>query len=476
MEPHLWESPTQHRSPPDCITFYKRSLRKHALIEQTQGVHMPTPSQRKSTLTLTFFACALVALPAFAESQARIVRLSDVHGQVQIDKNTGLGFENAFANLPITQGTQLRTSSSGRAEIEFEDGSSMRLAPNTSVEFSRLGLSDSGKRISQLQLREGLAYVDWLGKDDFNLNFSRESISLDHAAHFRLDATPEAADLAVFKGDVDVNGPAGKLVVEKKKTATFSAEDDDKYTVANKIVESPFDSWDKDAIGYHDQYARNNVSHSPYGYGLSDLNYYGAFSNVPGYGMMWQPFFTGVGWDPFMDGAWSFYPGYGYMFASAYPWGWMPYRYGNWMFLPGFGWMWQPGSFTTWNVVPRTAGTLPSSFRPPVAPTGIVKTVVVGKGGLVSASNAGLRMVVRNGSAGMGIARGSVDNLKSLNHQVAKSGSVELHATPQFGPTGGSSGFSGPGRGAGPSSASSSSSMGHASSGSSGGHASGGHH
>ena len=72
---------------------------------------------------------------------------------------------------------------------------------------------------------------------------------------------------------------------------------------------------------------------------MSDMNYYGAYSNVPGFGMMWQPYFTGVGWNPFMDGAWSWYPGFGYMFASAYPWGWMPYRYGSWMSVPGMGWM-----------------------------------------------------------------------------------------------------------------------------------------
>jgi hypothetical protein len=42
--------------------------------------------------------------PLWPDSQARIVRLSDVQGSVQIDKNTGMGFENAFLNLPITQG------------------------------------------------------------------------------------------------------------------------------------------------------------------------------------------------------------------------------------------------------------------------------------------------------------------------------------------------------------------------------------
>ncbi len=399
---------------------------------------------RFSTVLLTAAACALFALPALAASQARIVRLSDVQGSVQIDKNTGMGFENAFLNLPITQGTQIRTHDRGRAEIEFEDGSTLRLTPNTTVEFSTLGLSDAGKRISAINLIEGMAYVNWLGKDEFALNFSREKISLDHAAHFRVDTSTELANLAVFKGNVDVEGPAGKVVVEKKKTAAFDAADNDKYTLANNVEQAPLDSWDKEASAYHDQYAKS--SSSPYAYGVSDMNYYGAYSNVPGYGMMWQPYFTGVGWDPFMDGAWSFYPGYGFMFASAYPWGWMPYRYGSWMFVPGFGWMWQPGGFNTWLTVPHYAGTLPVNFRPPVAPaTGTVNTVSVGKGGTVSTLTPS-HLVLNAGSAGLGIARGSLANLNHLNHQVAKTGFAEVRPAPQFSTSSArpSSGFSAP--------------------------------
>jgi hypothetical protein len=47
---------------------------------------------RFSTVVVTAAACALLALPALADSQARIVRLSDVQGSVQINKNTGMGF------------------------------------------------------------------------------------------------------------------------------------------------------------------------------------------------------------------------------------------------------------------------------------------------------------------------------------------------------------------------------------------------
>ena len=325
-------------------------------------------------LLMAAAACAILALPALADSQVRIVRLSDVQGSVQIDKNIGLGFENAFLNLPITQGVHVKTGNRGRAEIEFEDGSTLRLTPNTTVEFSTLGLNDAGKRISEINLIEGMAYVNWLGKagDEFSLNFSREKIVLNHTAHFRVETSPQVADVAVFKGDVDVEGPAGKVTVEKKKTAKFDAADNDKYTLAKNVEEAPLDSWDKEASSYHQQYAKNNSS--PYGYGVSDLNYYGAYSNVPGYGMLWQPYFTGVGWDPFMNGAWSFYPGSGFMFASAYPWGWMPYHYGNWMFLPGMGWMWQPGGWNSFSTIPRYSGTVPVNFHPLGAPSAVSGT------------------------------------------------------------------------------------------------------
>ena len=408
--------------------------------------------------------CVLLALPALADSQARIVRLSDVQGTVQIDKNTGLGFENAFLNLPITQGTELKTLDNGRAEVEFEDGSTLRLAPHSNVQFSTLGVSEAGKHLSVINLVEGMAYVDWLGKsgDEFSLNFSREKISLDHAAHFRVDTSTEVANLAVLKGDVEVEGPAGKIVVSKNKTATFDAANDDKSTVANNIEQAPLDSWDKEAVAYHDQYTKNNSS--PYGYGAADLGYYGAYSNVPGYGMMWQPYFTGVGWDPFMDGAWSWYPGYGYMFASAYPWGWMPYQYGNWMYIPGFGWMWQPGGWGNWLGVPRFTGSPIVHVHPLVAPIGTVRTVAVGRGG--PASTLSSPRFVNAGSAGLGIPRGSLANLRHLNSQVAKNGFAAVRPGPQFAGTSGHSSGSSGGHTA------SSPSMGHVSS--SSGHTGGG--
>lgn len=383
------------------------------------------------SIVWTAMAGALLALPAVADSQVRIVRLSDVQGRVQIDKNTGLGFENAFLNLPVTQGIQLRTQANGRAEIEFEDGSTLRLTPNTTVQFSTLGSDDAGKHASTVNLVDGRVYVNWLGKsgDKFTLDFSQEKVEVSQAAHFRVAVSSGLAEIASFKNDLDVVGPSSTVKVAKKKMVTFELNDNDKATLAKNFEEDTYDEWDKQALSYHAEYSKNNST--PYGYGFSDLSYYGGFASVAGYGQLWQPYFTGIGWNPFMDGAWSWYPGMGYMWASAYPWGWMPYYYGNWMFVPGFGWGWQPGGWNTWRGGVHYLGTV-EGFRVPAMPTGRVSTVAVGKGGPVLTQTTPVRTVVNQGSAGLGISRGSLGNLRHLNTQVAKTGSVELHPAPQF--------------------------------------------
>jgi competence protein ComGC len=397
-------------------------------VGSIRGAPMFKPRFPKTLLTAS--ACALLALPAAADSQARIVRLSDVQGGVQINKNAGLGFENAFLNLPVTQGTQLRTGEKGRAEIEFEDGSTLRLTPNTQVEMSTLGSSD-GKRISTVNLLAGRAYVNWLGKagDQFTLKFSGERVMLSQAAHFRVVSAPGMTEVASFKNDLEVTGQSATVKVPKKKMVDFDADHNDQATEAKNLKQDTYDDWDKQSVSYHDEYAKNNST--PLGYGASDLSYYGGYSNLAGYGNLWQPYFAGAGWNPYMDGAWSFYPGMGYMWASAYPWGWMPYYYGNWVYAPGFGWGWQPGGFNSWQGGVRYTGAL-AGFRPPVAPTGTVNTVVVGKGGPVVGAGAPTRMMLSGGSAGLGIARGSVIGLRELNSQVAKTGSVELHPAAQF--------------------------------------------
>lgn len=386
--------------------------------------------------TSLLLTVSLLTLPAFADSQARVVRLSEVQGDVQVDRNTGQGLEKAFLNLPITQGVKLQTGKDGRAEVEFEDGSTLRLTPETVITFPQLSLRDSGAKVSTVHLQEGSAYVNFAGSqdDEFTLTFAHEKLSLTHSAHLRLEIGDVDATLAVFNGEVQVQGDAGTVAVSKNHTAEFDLTDDDHYELAKSVEPDPFDEWDKEQNQYHQQYAGNSYSsYSPYAYGTNDLNYYGSFSNVPGYGNVWQPYFAGAGWDPFMNGAWAFTPGFGYGWVSGYPWGWTPYHYGSWVYLPTSGWGWLPGgTWTGWST-PRIVHP-PSNFLPPQPPSNPGHgTVVVNRGPVpVQLGRSFNRMEIAKNSAGLGIPRGGVKNLNELSSTVQQQGfaTAKVHTTP----------------------------------------------
>jgi len=162
-------------------------------------------------------AAAFLVVSASAESKVRFIRLSEVQGLVQLDRNAGDGFDKAFLNLPVIEGSRLRTGRNGHAEVEFEDGSELRLTPNSEVDFTHLALEDDGQMISAVQLVSGTVYANLRPKksgekagDQFALNFAHESVTVAGAAHFRVELDGASkATLAVFKGKVSATSPSG---------------------------------------------------------------------------------------------------------------------------------------------------------------------------------------------------------------------------------------------------------------------------
>jgi hypothetical protein len=323
----------------------------------------------------------LITPSSFADSYARIVRLSDIDGTVDVDRNTGNGFERALPNMPITQGVRLKTGISGRAEVEFENGSTIRLAGDSSIDFTQLSLRSNGEYVNEIQVGDGTVYVDYRHKNgnDFRVTVGSRAFDLTKDVRFRMRVDRAEAEVAVFKGELDVRGGAESARVKKNETFTLDLNDGAKYTLAKGITTLPTDDYDQERTKYVEQYTKNRNYDSPYSYGYSDMNRYGSFFNAPGYGLVWQPASVGMDWDPYSNGYWSLYPGQGYVWVSSYPWGWTPYRYGQWMFLSGSGWVWCPGGWNQWNTGVAVVNP-PSTWHRPVPPSqGSAPTVPVGK-------------------------------------------------------------------------------------------------
>jgi hypothetical protein len=332
----------------------------------------------RTLLLLASLACLIV--PTWTlDTNVRIVRLSYLNSDVQMDRGDAQGYQRAILNTPVVQGTRLWTrGDEALAEVEFEDGSTVRLTPGTTVIFKELVLRGSGEKVTSVDLDSGTAYFDLRGQmGEFRATFGGEQISSSHPARFRVYGGDHGQfKVADYKGNLDVRTSDKQIALHGGETLEFS--DAGQYNVVKSIAEGSYDNWNKEREAYSGNVASARSADyyssgfSPtYSYGLADLAYYGNYFYAPGWGWTWRPYYLGAAWNPFMDGAWTWYPQLGYLWISPYPWGWMPYRYGTWNFVPGYGWCWMPAS--VWNSwVPVTAVNHPpvnwQPLRPPAAP------------------------------------------------------------------------------------------------------------
>ena len=407
-----------------------------------------------ASLAVLFAVPALIAQPAEqtaaapAVSKVRIVRLSEVKGQVEMDRGVGRGFEPAIANLPIVENCRLQTGN-GVAEVEFEDNSSLRLAPDSEVEFPSLERLASGATVSSVRVVKGMAYVTLMKTphNEFNLLFGQQTLQLPPSSHVRLQLEGNEARLAVLDGTVQIKSSEGLVDVSHKRTVTFPMAGTSDPTVARSVEPSPFDTWDHDAGEYHERLATANAFNStPYAYGLSDMMYYGDFANMGGCGMMWRPYFASAAWDPYSNGAWAWYGGMGYSWVSPYPWGWTPYHYGAWSFCPGTGWGWMPGG--SWMGLNNTAG-FAGLKGPIVIPKVPIHPPRVGEPGLllvnqrplvrseVGSSNS---FVFRRDSAGLGVPRDELGKLNKFSEHADARGTASTPVYMQVPVSAGASG------------------------------------
>lgn len=226
---------------------------------------------------------------SYLEGDVRIAR----GGENRIEKNA---WDAAVMNLPIEVGDSLATGSDGRLELEFEDASTVYLAPNSVLTFNDLH-STSGVPHSDIELVSGTLtmHLDSLVPGEtFVLRTPTNDVLTRYPqrANMRVSSYADAIAIAPLSKGV-IKLAAGTQPALPGQVLVFGPDHHLQTTPAQHAGD--FSSWDAWVADRHA--ARENAEKTvmqeahlsiplP---GLAELKDKGHFFSCPPYGTCWQP-------------------------------------------------------------------------------------------------------------------------------------------------------------------------------------------
>lgn len=312
---------------------------------------------------------------ASAEELPYASRIQRVDGEVAFSDslpNTGAADANAewitaIPNQPFSEGDRIYTRDNSHASLAFSGRNFARLDSNTSLDVVSLG-----DRRTQLALRDGSAMFEvgnLAANELFEVATPYGAVNFDQPGLYNLGFDNNGGVLvSVLSGLARVIGQSGSGEINKGEMLTLvgqaatelalsrlnnedagnQVDDYYRYQYPNSYDGryNNYDAYLSDPY-YYDPY-RHNAS---YQYasstipGINDLDYYGDWQNVAGYGNAWRPR-VDSGWVPYQQGQWTNDYPYGPTWVSSEPWGYAPYHYGRWANV-GNQWYWIPDGVNT---------------------------------------------------------------------------------------------------------------------------------
>jgi hypothetical protein len=271
---------------------------------------------------------------------SRIARLNFMEGSVSFQPGGENEWVTAVLNRPLVTGDNLWADENSRAELHI-GSTALRLGPTTGITL--LEVSD---RATQIRLAQGSLIVKVRHVDDddsYEIDTPNVAFVVAQPGEYRVDVDPDAnrTEVTAWRGRGEVTGGGSSYTVVANQYATFTGTDQLHYELNQIPAGDGFDTWALDRDRQEDQSdSANYVSREMTGY--EDLDEYGDWSYVAGYGMSWRPRAVVAGWAPYRFGRWAWVGPWGWTWVADEPWGFAPFHYGRWALANG-AWLWVPG-------------------------------------------------------------------------------------------------------------------------------------
>jgi hypothetical protein len=299
---------------------------------------------RISGLTSAALMLAGFCLPASAQDaddlKRGVARISLMNGQVSVQRGDSGDWVAGVVNAPLIAGDRVATTENSRAEVQFDSSNMLRMGASAEIHLTQL---ESGRY--QLEFAKGILTYRVLRPTDASVEIDTPSVSVrpSQVGTYRVSVNGSGeTQVTARAGSVEVFSPKGAQSVGAGQTLIARGDPSDpEYQI---VATMGYDEWDRwnDARDHaltqssSPQYVGPGVS------GTEDLDGYGTWTNVDGYGEVWQPTVP-PDWAPYEYGRWSWLDWYGWTWVSGDPWGWAPYHYGRWFHHDHYGWLWYPG-------------------------------------------------------------------------------------------------------------------------------------
>lgn len=280
------------------------------------------------------------AQAADQDPPTRVARLNYRDGSVSFQPDGANGWVDAMLNRPLISGDNLWVDENSRAELHV-GSTALRLGPNTGITL--LEVSD---RATQIRLAQGSLIVKVRHVDDddsYEIDTPNTAFVVMQPGDYRVDVDSDGrrTDVAVWRGRGEATGGGSTYTVVAGQHATFTGSDQLDYGAGQLPASDAFDNWASNRDQAEEgSDSTNYVSREMIGY--EDLDLYGDWIYIAGYGPCWRPRGLVVGWAPYRFGHWTWVGPWGWTWVEEEPWGFAPFHYGRWAFVAN-GWVWVPG-------------------------------------------------------------------------------------------------------------------------------------
>jgi hypothetical protein len=293
---------------------------------------------------LMLFLSFLFSSSFAAESKLGEGRISLVQGQVFIQAMDEREWTEASVNLPIADGDRIVTEQDGRVELQFQNGTYLRVGEESQVDIIALN-SVQGKCFVHLNQLEGRIYVNHrpiTGEDSsLYIDLPYGVLSSYIPSRFKVDLTSSETRIFVLEGSVEFKSDGRPLSLTQGKT--LIVREGGFAEVGQLYGRDGWDRWNKtrDNELLQRRYAQKYLPPDlePYGY---EMEGNGRWVYTPEYQYVWVPTVV-IGWTPFQYGYWAWRRGI-YCWVPRELWGWVPFHYGRWVHTSNHGWAWVPPS------------------------------------------------------------------------------------------------------------------------------------